>query len=285
MKRGKQLEIWSGLLLILLFCPARMVLAAPVTPLTLSLGFDFASGDYGTTQTTDSYRVPLTIGYYPSARLDFSLEFSYLYQNGDSTVFLGGRPFPMHGSGGMSGGTGGMSGTGGMGGTTASSVTSSQSGVGDISLTAGYALFEESDSSPMLRPLVYVKVPTADDDKGLGTGAFDYGVGLSIAKGFGDWFLYAESLYIIPGSTSTYQPDNYLTYLGSARYLLTQKLDVGCELSGATAAFAENPDALEAQLTTNYQVSQRESVGAYLGTGLSDSSPDITGGLYGSLSF
>lgn len=279
MKRRKQLRIWTSLLLILLFCPVTMVLAADM-PFSVSLGFDFASGDYGTSQTTDSYRVPLTIGYYPSDRLDFSLEFSYLYQSDSSTVTLGGMRFPGQNSGGSSGG-----GMGGMGGGSAARVTNSQSGVGDINLTAGYILVEESNSSPMLRPLFYLKVPTADEEKGLGTGAFDFGGGLSLGKGFGDWFLYAETLYIVPGETSAYQPDNYWTYQGAARYPLTQSLDVGFAVSGATAAFAGNPDALEAQLTSSYRVSQRGSIGAYLGTGLSDSSPDYTGGVYGSISF
>ncbi|WP_083928839.1 transporter [Geopsychrobacter electrodiphilus] len=289
MKTWKYLTLRSGLLLIipsLLFCLSTSALGASNPQFSVSLGFDFASGNYGTSQTTDSYSIPLIIGYYPSERLDFSLEIPYLYQDAGSTVSLGGTRFPMQTSGSMTGGTSG-SGMGGMGSgtTTSTSQTKSQTGLGDVTLTTGYTLFPESDTTPMLRPLVYLKFPTADKNKGLGTGAFDFGAGLSVGKVFGDWSLYAEALYVTPGSTTAYNPDNYWTYQGSVRYQLTRKLDAGLALSGATAAFAGNPDELEVQLQTRYRVSQQGSIGAYLGQGLSDSSPDYTAGFYGAISF
>ncbi|WP_020677974.1 transporter [Geopsychrobacter electrodiphilus] len=268
----------------LFFCLSTSALGAPNPQLSVSLGFDFASGNYGTSQTTDSYSIPLIIGYYPTERLDFSLEIPYLYQSAGSTVSLGGIRFPMQTSGSTTGGTAG----GGMGSgstTTSTSQTKSQSGLGDITLTTGYTLLPESATTPMLRPLIYLKAPTADKDKGLGTGAFDFGAGLSAGKVFGDWSLYAETLYVTPGSTTTYNPNNYWTYQGSVRYQLTQKLDAGLALSGATTAFAGNPDALEVQLQSRYRVSEQGSVGAYLGQGLSNSSPDYTAGFYGAVSF
>jgi Putative MetA-pathway of phenol degradation len=261
-------------LFCLIFCLSTSALGAAET-FTLSLGFDFASGDYGTAQTTDSYRVPLTIGYVPTDRLDFTLEIPYLYQSNSSTVSLGGMRFPMRNSG---------SGPGGMGGTT-SSMTASQNGLGDVNLTAGVVLLDESETTPMIRPLAYVKAPTADKDKGLGTGAFDFGGGLSVGKDFGDWALYTEALYVVPGSSSVYKPDNYWTYQGSVSHPLTPKLDAGVEISGATAAFSGNSGALEVQLKTSYQISPRGSLGGSLSMGLSNSSPDYTAGVYGAINF
>ena len=279
MKVWKYLTLRCGLLLVLpglLFGLSTSALGASNQQLSVSLGFDFASGNYGTSQTTDSYSIPLIIGYYPTERLDFSLEIPYLYQNAGSTVSLGGMRFPMQTSG---------SGMGGTGGGTTSSLTNSQSGLGDMTLTAGYVLLSDSATTPTLRPLVYVKAPTADKDKGLGTGAFDIGGGVSLGKVFGDWSAYTEVLYVAPGSTSAYNPDNYWTYQGSLSYELTQKLDVGLALSGATAAFAGNSAALEVQLKSSYRVSEQSNIGAYMGQGLSDSSPDYTAGFYGGVSF
>ncbi len=279
MKMRTNVQLGGGLLLglVLLFCQATTVLGADDAPFSVSLGFDFASGDYGTSQTTDSYSIPLYISYYPSDRLDFHLEIPYLYQSNSSTVSLGGMRFPMQGSGSTSGS--------GMGGGRTASVTDSQSGLGDISLTAGYVLSGGSGTAPMIRPLVYLKLPTADKDKGLGTGAFDFGAGLSVGTGFGNWSVYAEALYILPGSTSAYNPDNYWTYLGSVYYQLTRKFEYGFALSGATAAFVDNPDALEVQLKSSYQLSSQWNLGAYLGKGLSDSSADYTTGFYWTVSF
>ena len=281
------MKIWGGLLLVvgLFFCQAATLLAAPATPFSVSLGFDFASGDYGTGEDTESIRIPLTIGYVPNDRLDFELVIPYLYQDNDSTVNLGGNRFPRHESGmGDSGGMGGMGGSGGTGDETVIS-NASQKGLGDSTLTAGYILFQETETAPMLRPLVYLKMPTGDEDKGLGTGAFDFGGGLSLGKGFGDWFTYAEAMYVIPGSTSDYKPDDYWTYLMSASYSLTENLAYGVDLSGATAAFDDGDSALAVELNVNYWTSQYSRIGGYVGKGLSDGSADYMVGLSGMISF
>ena len=273
----------------LLLCLASHTFGAAAPLFSISLGFDFASGDYGTTQTTESYSIPLTIGYYPNAFIDLSLEIPYNYQSNSSTVTLSGNSFPVQNTGGMPGGQG----PGGrMNTVTAAAVgettletSSSQSGLGDISLTAGYLLITEKTLTPMLRPLLYIKVPTADSDQGLGTGAFDFGTGLSAGKRIGNWSLYAEGIYIFTGSSSLYEPDDYLTFQGSINYQLTRKLFAGGEISGGTAAFAEGTDALAVEMTTNYRITPRGSFGAYLGRGLTDGSPDYTTGVFGSISF
>ena len=268
-----------------LFGLPASALGAPNSQLALTLGFDYASGNYGTSQTSESYSTSLIIGYTPSERLDFSLGIPYLYQSSGSTVSLGGMRFPMQNSSGATGGSSG-SGMGGMGGgSTTSSATNSQTGPGDVNLTAGYTLLTESASSPMLRPLAYIKAPTADKDKGLGTGAFDFGAGLSVGKLFGDLSVYGETLYVVPGSTAAYKPDNYMTYQASISDQLTQKLNTGLAISGASAAFAGNSAALEVQIKSSYRVTELQSVGAYLGQGLSNSSPDYMVGFYGALRF
>jgi len=283
--------LFPALVGFLILLPSHS-LGETASSFSISLGFEFASGDYGTTQTSDSYSIPLTIGYYPGERFDFTLEIPYLYQSDSSTVSLGNNRVPTQTSSSPTGGQG-MGGPGGginavpaaVTGEATTVTSSSQSGLGDISLTAGFLLITESTSVPMIRPLAYIKIPTADKEKGLGTGAFDFGGGLSVAKNFGNLATYVEALYNYPGTTSTYGPDNYLTYQGSLRYQLTQNLNLGGAVSGGTPAFAEASDYLEIQVTSSYRVSQRGSLGVYLGKGLTDSSPDYTTGFYGAISF
>lgn len=267
----------------LLLFQATLAFGAAASSSSISLGFDYASGDYGTDQTTDSYQIPVTFAYAPNDRLDFSLVIPYVYQNNSATVVLGGTRTPVHHAG-----TGGGAGMGGMGsGTSASTVNvnDSQSGLGDITLTTGFVLMPEAGPIPSLRPLVYIKFPTADEDKGLGTGATDLGGGLSLAKKFGDWSTYVEALYIAPGSTTYYNPDNYWTYLASASYRLSERLNCGIDLSGATAAFDAGTDALEVQAKVSYWTSKQGNVGGYVAKGLSDGSADYGAGIYGTLSF
>jgi hypothetical protein len=261
---------------------------------SLGLGFEFASGDYGTDLTTDSYRIPLTVNYFPSDRIDLSLEIPYVHQSTGTTVSLGGMRFPGDfdtDDSGMGGGGGGMNGGGmmgdgfGGGGTAQSDRTDSQSGLGDITLTAGLTVVKESAAIPLVRPIAYVKFPTADEDKGLGTGELDYGGGLSLAKWFGSWSAYAEGMYVLPGSSSDFDPDNYWTWLGSLGYRFTDHLISGLALSGATAAFDGAPDALEAKARVTYWTSERASLGGYVSKGLSDGSPDYGLGIFGAVSW
>jgi hypothetical protein len=256
---------------------------------SLGLGFEFATGDYGTDLTTDSYRVPLTLSYYPSDRIDLALEIPYIYQSAGTTVSLGGMRFP--GASGTGSGMDGRGGSGMMGDFGAASSddtedrTESRSGLGDITLTAGYILMEESAAIPLVRPIGYVKFPTADEDEGLGTGEFDFGGGLSLAKWFGRWSTYIEGMYIAPGSSADFEPDNYWTYQGSLGYRFTDHLSSGVALSGATAAFDGAPDALEAKARINYWISERASLGGYVAKGLSDGSPEFGMGIYGAISW
>lgn len=249
--------------------------------LSLGLGLEFATGDYGTDQTTDSYKIPLIVGYYPTDRLGFELEIPYLFQSNGNTVTLGGMRFPARREeGGVQHGTGRMGSS-----LNASSLSDSQSGLGDITLTAGCIVLEEQEEFPLVRPLLYVKFPTADEDEGLGTGEFDYGGGLGLAKWFGKWSTYLEGMYILPGSSGDFDPDNYWTFLASASYRLTDNLRPGVSLSGGTAAFEEASDPLEARLKLSYWTSDRASLGGYLAKGLSDGSPEFGAGIFGFVSF
>jgi len=274
---------------LLLGVAGLLLMAAPVlaadNSLSVSLGFEYASGDYGTGQTTDSYRIPLTIDYLPNEKFDFELVIPYLHQNNGGTVSLGGMRVPM-GNASSGGGSGGGSGMGGMGGGSSTTTNSgAQSGLGDITLTTGYALIAETADFPLLRPLVYLKLPTADKSKGLGTGAFDFGGGLSLAKNLGAWSTYAEALYIVTGSTGSFAPDNYWSYQASAAYSLSNQLSCAVALSGATAPFTGADNPLEAQFKVNYLTTPQQSVGGYLVKGLSNGSADCGVGVYAAFNF
>jgi len=161
----------------------------------------------------------------------------------------------------------------------------SQSGLGDITLTAGYAVLEEGETLPLVRVLAYVKLPTADEEKGLGTGEFDFGGGIGLAKWFGKWTTYLEGMYVLPGSSGDFDPDNYWNFLASVSFRLTDTLRPGISLSGGTAAFDGASAPLETRFKLSYWNSENFSFGGYLGKGLSDGSPDFGAGVFGFYSF
>ena len=221
------------------------------------LGLEYETGDYGTGETTTTWTAPLTLKYYPNKKLDFELYVPFLHTSNTATVIAGG----MHGRRGNTQRSGQSS--------------ESQMGLGDVSLTTGYNLIPESDRTVLVRPLVYVKFPTGDEDKGLGTGELDLGGGLAVSKWLGDWFPYAELLYISPGDSGSLELQDYWSYTVSLGYAATDRLRPEVSLVGATSAFEGADDVQSLELALNYWPAARFRLQGYLSFGLTDASSDF----------
>ena len=104
--------------------------------------------------------------------------------------------------------------------------TTQESGVGDINMTTGWTLLADGEGTPKVRPTLYVKVPSGDLDRGLGTGTMEAGPGLSVSKWLGNVYLFGEGAYIFQNSKSDYPGRNYVSYLGGAGIRATDRLFV-----------------------------------------------------------
>lgn len=247
---------------------------------SLGIGLDYETGDYGTGSDSDFVSVPLYIDFYPSERLDFELIIPYVYQSledGDvSTVVY------RTSGGSAAGAVRGKRAAASSGSTTTTATKSrdsSESGLGDITLTAGYVLVAERSGTPQIRPTFYLKFPTADEDKGLGTGEFDYGPGLTVAKWLGDWHLFAEGVYVVQGDSDLYDSKDYFRYSGGLGYLLNDGLYGAVQAVGATAPADGADEALEGRLKLVWRPVVDVAFEAYVGAGLSDNSADFTSSL------
>lgn len=223
------------------------------------LGLEYETGDYGTGETTTTWTAPLTLKYYPNKKLDFELYVPFIRTSNTTTVIAGG----MHGRGG-----------------TQRIVRSSESqmGLGDVSLTTGYNLIPESADTMLVRPLLYFKFPTGDEDKGLGTGELDLGGGLALSKWLGDWLPYAELLYIVPGDSENLDLQDYWSYTLSLGFAATDRLRPEVALVGATSAFKDGDDVRSLEFALKYWPLTKVRVGGYLTIGLTDASPDFGAG-------
>jgi hypothetical protein len=133
----------------------------------------YTTGKYGTDVRTDTVYVPLTLRrYFDNADLTLVIPYVTVTSNCGVTVVNG---VPLR-TGGLCPTTPSASGT------IPSRVT--QSGIGDVLLIGRYYLHIEQE--PGLIPSILlsgrVKAPTADRDRGLGTGEWDEGVGLGLIK-------------------------------------------------------------------------------------------------------
>jgi len=246
------------------------------------LGVEFATGDFGTGQTTDSVTIPLTIGVYPTKRLEFELVIPYLYQSNSFTTSAGGVRFGRNGSGGVffvTGANGNGAGGSLAGIILASEENRSQSGLGNISLKSGYIILEEGAVAPQVKPILYVEFPTADKDKGLGTGEFVTGLGVAVDKWFGNWQAYLEGTYNFQGSSDLYALKDFFCYEAGMGYQVTDRFLSNLALLGATKPVEGATDLLEARVKMAYRLSAKSRIEGYLAAGLTDGSPDFGTGV------
>lgn len=244
-------------------------------------GFEFSSGKYGTNTRTDTIYAPLTVMVSPTNRLGLSLEIPFVYQsNGNvvSSIARGGMQgskttmLPAVGMSGMSGSGSGMS-------SSSASTNQSESGLGDITLKVGYILLPEKDSMPQIRPMAFVKFPTADKNKSLGTGEFDEGFAVEVSKWLGSWNPFAEVGYTVQGKSAQLALKNYMTYNTGVGYQIAESFRPTLLIKGTTPPAEGASSLLEVRLKLKYQATSHTGIDGYVARGLTTNSPDYGTGL------
>ncbi len=152
----------------------------------------------------------------------------------------------------------------------------SASGIGDTFINLAYNAVEEEATIPGVSLHTGVKIPTADEDKGLGTGEMDYQLGVSLNKTVGRWFLAGGLDYNILGDPDDYDVDNYFSGYTSVGTEVTPNMDVSLDLTAAQAATDVSDDSLALGIGANYYLEQYGMVTASVATGLTDGSPDYS---------
>jgi hypothetical protein len=262
------------------------VSAAEVQPhkqsnFSVSLGTEFASGDYGTNTTTRSMYMPLILTWFPTERIDIGVEVPYIYQsnaNVTTSLYQNNQTTPIAKNVTKLGGPGGGPAVGKTA-STAGSSGSSVSGLGDIILRLGIIALFEGDKVPQLRPSLFVKFPTASTSDGLGTGEFDAGGGLEATKWFGNVILTGEALYNYQGRVDGFGLKNYLSYTAGLGYQATDSVRPMLLLKGATAPSSFSGDLLEARLQLLWDMTQTTALDMFVSHGITDSSPEYGAGI------
>jgi hypothetical protein len=248
---------------------------------SISIGGEFNSGSYNTANTTRSFFMPLIASWYPTERLDTSVELPFLYQSSSgitTTIYQSPTAMTSSQSVARRGGTGGIAGTSGTSGTGGAD-SSSVSGLGDIILRSGYILYFDSDTLPQVRTSLFVKTPTASVSDGLGTGEFDFGGGLDLSKWFGDMHLAGEVMYSYQGKVAGFGLKNYLSYNGTIGYQMTHSIHPMLVIKGATAPADYSDNLLEARARLLLSLTPSTAIDLFVSRGISNSSPDFAGGV------
>lgn len=198
----------------------------------------FKSGDFGTATRSDLYYLAPAAGYV-TPDLDLSVTVPYLRLTTE---------------------TGGVSGT--------------EAGLGDILARGGASLFPGLSDTYSLYGALAVKLPTADETRGLGTGEADIGAFLSLARNAGGLRLTLQGGYIKTGLMHSDGLRDVLLY-GAALSSFTGRLHGYLSLDGRTPLASGARAPLEVSVGALYALSPRYFVKASSFRGLNDGGPAV----------
>lgn len=222
----------------------------------------YASGDFGTSTTTNTLYWPVTIRrYVPRGEVAFTIP--YIDQTaGPGVTAIRGRPLRTDRS--------------------TAGPKRSDSGIGDLLLDGRYHFFDETTEAFKLSGFGGLKLPTADEDKRLGTGEFDQTLGLESGKALDElWSVHANVYYTFIGDPpDTDLNDQFLYDLGLG-YKLTEKTLATVSYQESTALVDDEDNAREIVLGANHDLASDTKAYGKTAFGLSDGSPDwaLMGGL------
>ena len=162
----------------------------------------------------------------------------------------------------------------------ASDATVTESGLGDISLSATlYNVIESPQLGFVVDVLAGVKLGTADVDKGLGTGENDVTVRADAFKFFDDITLLASAGYRWRGDPEGVDIDDVMLASIGAAYFTADDDMVGLTFDFRESAYAGNDDIEELTVFYSHRFNDSFDLELYALTGFGDSSPDWGAGL------
>jgi Putative MetA-pathway of phenol degradation len=237
---------------------SRAAHAASWESLKVFTGVDYSSGDYGETTNTDIVYVPLTVKY-ETGPWTLRATTSYIRIHGPANVIgtgEGGSYVTDVGPGGRL----------------------SRSGPGDILLGVTYSLDSLWAHGWFVDLTGKVKLPTADENKGLGTGKTDFTAQLDVAKILGRFTPFATIALRKIGQPAAYRLHDALNGSVGLQYRVSDVVGTGFSFDYRESASPTGTDPRELFGYVNIAVTDNWSVDLYGVAGLSDGSPDAAAG-------
>lgn len=227
--------------------------------LTLSAGYEYSSGKYGTTAATDIVTVPVS-ALYRTGPWALKLTVPYLQVTGEGDVIASG------------GGRGRRTTS-----TTATTAQTTRSGLGDIVAMASYRIYAAEQVDAGVDLAGRIKFGTAD--KTLGTGRNDYAAQLYAYRAIGDFTPSLVYGYEVLGSSADVPLDNVYYGAVAGDYKFSDLTHAGAEYRYVQKAAATAAEQREAVLYLNRAIATDVYLRVYLLKGYSAASPDRGYGL------
>ena len=221
--------------------------------LTVGAGIDYTTGKYGGTESTDTLYIPFLLKYETGPWV-FKATVPYISVSGPGNV-IGAGPdrITVPGSGGE---------------------RRTESGLGDIVASAFYTLMNERESAFGLDLGVKLKLPTADEEKGLGTGEVDYALQADVFKPFGNFTAFGSLGYRFYGDPPGVDLRNVPYYAIGASYRMAPGSTIGVAYDYRPHITPGGSEISELTLFWSKRFSREWRLQLYALTGFSNGSPD-----------
>ena len=243
----------------------------------------YSSGDYGTASTTNITYLPLAIRrLFDNGDITFTMPYICVHGDGAVTVLSG---VPNRVSKSDSSSTTSSSSTGKGKNKQPGNVeptSSTDCGIGDLILRGRYYLVDEVGWVPTIAVTGRIKFPTADSDRGLGTGRFDESFGVEVTKKLvGSWLGFVDFGYTLIGDPPDVNLRNQWYYDLGVGYNVTKKLLVSMYYEEYRALIEDLSNPRDLLFALNYKATSSLRFNASFLVGLSDGAPDymLTGGI------
>ena len=251
-----------NLLFVLLFCSRGYGQDSATLKQNISFGAYYSKGDYGEPLDTRITYLPLSYNL-DIGNWGFQVWVPHLRVEGLGNVLVN---------------------IGGVSRAVAATQTSTSNGIGDAIATLIYRVDPFTAFAPFIDLRLDVKLPTAAEEKGLGTGETDYSIQVDLSQNLGNSVVFATLGHNFRGSSSLYEglQDSSFIQLGFA-YPLSQQLSVGAFYDFREPATSFTPETHEVVPYLTWQFNKHWSLTAMTTWGFTDASADST--VLGQLSY
>lgn len=153
-------------------------------------------------------------------------------------------------------------------------ISTTESGVGDIILRGGAVLLPESIGGLSVVGSLAVKLPTADETAGLGTGESDYGTFISLHRRYDEFKLSFMAGYILIGDPPFINYNDVYLY-GAGVSKMFGRTDLFASLEGRRSMVSGGDDPREINLGFFHILDASHAIKGSAFAGLNDGGPDF----------
>ena len=222
---------------------------------TLSFSSYYSEGDYGEPVDTEIFYFPVSYGA-NYGKFGLQLVVPYLQVTGAGNVLVN---------------------VGGIYRAVAGTQREKSHGIGDSILSMTYQMDPVTDAALFIDLRLDIKLPSADENKGLGTGETDYSAQVDLSKHVGNSVLFATLGYSFRGKSNIYQGlrDSAFAQFGIAKPL-SQRLNIGMFYDFREQASVFSPEIHELVPYFSWQLSPKWTFTGMTTKGFTDGSAGLS---------